>query len=195
LLTLKIEPRILAFFRKNPWSVPEKGHDDLLRALHLVAAHLPEMWQLLLPGRDVEGSAAKLQNLTEELGLAQHVRLLGPRMDVPPILSAADIYVCPSRREGLPNNLLEAMCVGLPVVATNIGGIPELVENGQSGLLVPPADPPRLGEALRLLALDSDRRASLGSAAAARVRGGFSIEGYVAAYQTIFSELASRGVK
>ena len=174
---------------------PEKGHNDLLRALHLVAGDLPDMWQLLLPGRDVDGSVARLQSLAEELGLARHVRLLGPRMDVPSILSTADIYVCPSRREGLPNNLLEAMCVGLPVVATEVGGIPELVEDGQSGLLVPPADPPRLGGALRLLAFDPDRRASLGSAAAARVRADFSIEGHVATYQTIFSELAPRSVR
>ena len=72
------------------------------------------------------------------LGLSPHVRFLGQRSDIPAILSAADIHVSASHHEGFPNNILEAMCAGLPVVATNVGGVPEQVVDGVTGMLVAP---------------------------------------------------------
>jgi O-antigen biosynthesis protein len=169
---------------------PYKGHADLLHALRDIARELPSGWLLLVAGRDVNGSLGRLRRLSAELALGQNVRFLGQRNDIPVILSAADIHVSASHHEGLPNNILEAMCVGLPVVATAVGGVPELVEDGTTGLLVPARDPARLGAALRSLARDPNRRKSMGEAAHARVSEKFSIQRSVRAYEAVYEELA-----
>jgi glycosyltransferase involved in cell wall biosynthesis len=139
---------------------PYKGHADLLRAFHKIAPRLPHAWVLLVAGRDTGGNLARLIELRDELGLASHVRFLGERLDVPVIFSAADIHVSASHAEGLPNNIVEAMCCGLPVVATAVGGVPEPILDGATGLLVPARDVDTLGNALLVLANDSERRGS-----------------------------------
>jgi glycosyltransferase involved in cell wall biosynthesis len=98
------------------------------------------------------------------LGLTETVRLLGDRSDVPDLLADADVFVCSSRSEGMPVSILEAMAVGLPVVASAVGGVPEIVEDGRTGLLVAPAAVAALADALARLIDDRALREHMGRA-------------------------------
>jgi glycosyltransferase involved in cell wall biosynthesis len=166
-----------------------KGHADLLQALHKVSAKLPYAWILLVAGRDVDGNLVRLIELRDQLGLKFHVRFLGERPDVPAVLSASDIHVSASHTEGLPNNILEAMSCGLPVVATAVGGVPELVVDGVTGLLPPARDANALGTALLALANNIECRDRMGRAGHERVATCFSIERSVAAYEQIYQDV------
>jgi glycosyltransferase involved in cell wall biosynthesis len=176
-----------------------KGHSDLLHALHKISEKLPRAWTLLIVGRDVDGNLARLEGLCTRLNLVSHVRFLGERLDVPTILSAADIHVSASHTEGFPNNILEAMCSRLPVVATAVGGVPELVVSGVTGLLVSGQDADALGVALLTLANDGKRRVCMGRAGHERAKANFSIQRSVAAlediYQAVFVEHPRPSVK
>jgi glycosyltransferase involved in cell wall biosynthesis len=132
----------------------QKGHDVLLRA----AADVTDAC-FALAGDGPE--RARLERLAAELGIADRVRFLGTRNDVPDLLAAADVVVLPSRYEGLPLSLLEAMAAGVPVVASRIPGNDELVEDRRTGVLVAPGDAAALAEALRQLLADPARRAAL----------------------------------
>jgi glycosyltransferase involved in cell wall biosynthesis/peptidoglycan/xylan/chitin deacetylase (PgdA/CDA1 family) len=168
---------------------PYKGHADLLRALHKIVARLPRAWMLLVAGRDIDGNRAYLTELRNRLGLASHVRFLGERLDVPIILSAADIHVSASHIEGLPNNIVEAMCGHLPVVAAAVGGVPELIVDGATGLLVPAGDIDALGNALLALADDSESRARMGVAGHERVTVGFSVHRSVERLEQLYNDV------
>jgi len=169
---------------------PYKGHADLLEALHLLKDRLPEEWTLLVAGRDIDGNLARLRSLVEDLTLAQHVRFLGMRRDIPAILSAADIHISASHYEGFPNNVLEAMCAGLPVVATAVGGVPEQVVDEGTGLLVPPREPAALARAVLTLAEDPSRREALGTAGRERVAREFALRRSVTALEQAYASVA-----
>ena len=166
-----------------------KGHADLLRALHKVSAKLPHAWILLVVGRDIDGNLLRLIELRDQLGLKSRVRFLGERLDVPAVLSASDIHVSASHTEGLPNNILEAMSCGLPVVATAVGGVPELVVDGVTGLLPPARDVNALGTSLLALANNVECRDRMGRAGHKRVATCFSIARSVAAYEQIYQDV------
>ncbi len=170
---------------------PYKGHADLLEALHLLEGRLPADWMLLVAGRDIDGSLDRLRLLAKERALTHHVQFLGARRDIPAILSAADIHVSASHYEGFPNNVLEAMCAGLPVVATAVGGVPEQVVEGGTGLLVPPRDSAALAQALLVLAENPDRREALGKAGRERVAQQFTIRRSVDALEQVYASLAT----
>ena len=139
---------------------PAKDYPTMIAAFALVAAERPQS-QLVLVG---EGALQpEVERLIGQAGLAGRVRFLGVRRDVPELLSAADGYVLSSAWEGMPVALLEAASVELPVVATRVGGVAEVVEDGVTGLLVPPADPAALATAMvRIEELSSDARAIMG---------------------------------
>ncbi len=139
---------------------PGKGHADLLAALAVVLQRAPAA-RLLVVGDGVE--RAPLEARANALGVGGAVRFLGVRSDVTAVLAAADVYVHPSLFEALPTSILEAMAVGLPVVATNVGGVPELVADGRTGLLVPPASAHALAGAMLTL-LDPALRTAFGAA-------------------------------
>lgn len=115
--------------------------------------------------------------------------LPGERSDVPDMMRGLDLFVLPSLAEGISNTILEAMASGLPVVATRIGGNPELVEVGETGLLVPPADPVAMAEAIRTYLVDTDQLSRHGRAGRKRVEERFSMEamvnGYLAVYDSV----------
>jgi glycosyltransferase involved in cell wall biosynthesis len=123
---------------------PEKGFDLLLRAVAILDS-TPKPW-VVIAGEGSQRQA--LQALAVELGLSNRVRLLGHRSDTLSIHHAFDVYAQTSRTEGIPNAVLEAMAVGTPVVATNVGGTYELITDGIHGLLVPPDDPGAIASAL-----------------------------------------------
>ena len=168
--------------------IPYKGHADLLSALHLISAKLPKNWRLACVGRD-DGPLKTLQNRTKQVGLVENILWLGSRNDIPDILCASDIGVLNSHEEGSSNAILECMAAGLPMIATNVGGNPELLENGVTGILVSPIDCDDLADALLHLASDPHRRASMGAAGKSRVAKKFSLETCVQSYQQLYSSL------
>ncbi|MEI6634084.1 MAG: glycosyltransferase [Chlamydiota bacterium] len=110
-------------------------------------------------------SRAELECMAGELGIAARVRFLGPRRDVAGILRACDSFVLHSLSEGMPNALLEAMACGLPCAAANVGGVKDLVRDGENGLLVEPSNPEALAEALKAILDDGERAGRMGAAA------------------------------
>ncbi len=169
---------------------PYKGHDDLLRAAARLAPRRPELL-LLLPGRD-QGMRAELERLIDELKLGGQVRLLGERSDIPALLALAEIVVHPSHEEGFSNAILEAMAAGRPVIVSNVGGNPEAVIDGETGLLFPARDAAALAEALERLLADRALRQRLGAAARRRVQTEFSMDRLVADFARWYEELAGR---
>jgi len=126
--------------------------------------------------------------MTTELGLSKTVLFLGRRNDVPSVLVSCDLFVLPSWAEGLPNSVLEAMAAGLPVVATRVGGIPEVIEDGVSGLLVAPRDSHALAIAI-LQVLKNERLAKqLGRSAKERVYTQFNFERLLSELDNLYME-------
>jgi len=121
------------------------------------------------------------------------VRLLGDRPDVPLVLSAMDLFVLPSIAEGMSNTVLEAMATGLPVIATRVGGNPELVEDGVTGRLVAPQEPRGLTEAIAGYLEDSHLRAVHGKASRQRATEHFGLERMCLAYTDLYSRLLPGG--
>jgi glycosyltransferase involved in cell wall biosynthesis len=130
-----------------------------------------------------------LEQQAAALGIAEHVRFLGRRDDARRWLAGMDVYVNSSVSEGISLTILEAMAAGLPVVATRVGGTPEIVDE-TSGVLVPARDVPALAGALVALGADAARRGALGAAARARVESAFTLDRMVAAYRRIYERTA-----
>ncbi len=127
-------------------------------------------------------------------GVGDVVWLAGERSDVPELMRALDVFVLPSQAEGISNTILEAMASGLPVVATAVGGNAELVVPGETGVLVPAADPAALADALRLQAEDAAMRHACGAAGRRRVEAGFSLDGMVERYAALYRKLLDEAV-
>jgi glycosyltransferase involved in cell wall biosynthesis len=160
----------------------EKGHDVLLQAAAIVVGQFPDA-RFDLVGAGPEQAALRAQ--ADTLGLGNAVSFLGHCEDVPARLAAADLFVLPSRSEAFPNAVLEAMAIGLPTVASSVGGLLEVIEHGRTGVLVPPGDPVALaGEISRLMA-DPAHAAQLGAAARAHALT-FSFTRMVAAFEQIY---------
>jgi len=170
-----------------------KGHLDLLEALHIISGHLPVGWRLLLVGHD-EGIGDKLRAQAHALAIDDHVVFLGSRVDVPEILLASDIGILCSHQEGFSNAVLEGMAAGLPMVVTAAGGNPEAVIDGETGIVVPPNNPPRLADGILRLIVDPDLRARFGDAGRVRVAANFSINQCVANYDGLYRMLLAGGV-
>ncbi len=138
-----------------------------------------------------EGEALPaLRRETRELGLDDMVRWLGFRRDAVDLMADSDLVVLPTREEGFPNTLLEAMALGRPVLTTPVDGIPELVRDGETGLLVPPRDPAALADGLARLLGDDDLRRRLGEAGLRRVRDHFSEREMMDRFERLIVELA-----
>ncbi|MGE3275485.1 MAG: glycosyltransferase [Vicinamibacterales bacterium] len=166
---------------------PEKGHDVLVDAAAAVLARHPDAsFDLVGAGPERERIAAR----AAERGLGDRVRFLGPRDDIPEVLAAADIFVLPSRTESLPNAVLEAMAAGLPVVASAVGGLVDVIDDGRSGLLVPADNPPVLADRLVRLMDDASLGARLGEAARREVRDRYSFDRMVDAFDRLYGQAA-----
>lgn len=160
-----------------------KGQIYLLRALAKVVAAVPDV-VLLLAGEGDQIEA--LQREVGGLGLQGHVRFLGFRSDVPRLLEAFDVFVLPSLSEGLPLSILEALAYEKPVVASNVGGVSEIIEDGVSGLLVPPMDRDALADKVVQVLKQPALSASLGKAGRRRVESDFSLEQMLWNYDRLY---------
>jgi L-malate glycosyltransferase len=165
---------------------PGKGHAVLLAAMRRLLRVYPTLRLICLGEGDGE---IEIRRLCDELGLARNVRLAGYQSSVQEWLKAADINVLPSYYEGLPLTILEAMASGLPTVATEVGGIPEAVEDGASGFLVPPDNPERLAAALSFLICHGEERRRMGESARLRASQFFGIEQQVRNTEKMYLEL------
>jgi glycosyltransferase involved in cell wall biosynthesis len=162
---------------------PEKGHETVIGAAASVAATHPHV-RFRFVG---DGPRRKtLESLVRARGLEERIEFLGHREDIPALLSNADAFVLASRSEAFPNGVIEAMAAGLPVVASGVGGLLDLVDNGRTGILVPPGDPQALASALRGLLNDPARAASLGSEARREVLSRYSFDRMVAAFEDLY---------
>jgi len=168
---------------------PVKDHATLLRAFARVAARVPQA-RLVIVGEGDE--RPRLEALAAELGIAGSVKLLGQRADVPLLLRRFDVFVLSSISEGLSLSIVEAMAVARPVVATRVGGNPEIVRDGETGLLVPSGDPPALAEALVALLDDPARRDAFGAAGLRRAQSVFSLPGMIEQYERLYETLIPR---
>jgi L-malate glycosyltransferase len=174
-----------------------KGVEDFLRAAAIIAPQFPTAHFLVVGGgigrtatlnRDDE-YRQELMHLAAQLGLQNRVVFAGFRTDVERMFSALTVSVQPSLSEGLSNVVLESMAAGLPVVATRVGGTPEVVQDGVNGLLVPPADSVALAEAIRRLLADSALAQRLGDAARRSVAERFSVRRLVASTGMVYESL------
>lgn len=161
---------------------PQKGLDYLVHA----AAQVPDAL-FLVAGEGPLGSTLEAE--VRSLGLSDRFKLLGFRSDIPDLLRTCDLFVLPSLYEGLPLSVLEAMAAGKPVIASDIGGTDEAVVHGETGLLVPPADPSALARAIRELLADPVRARRFGSCGRARVAREFSADLMVERVSAVYSEL------
>jgi glycosyltransferase involved in cell wall biosynthesis len=167
----------------------EKGHEVLLEALPELLRAVPSVQVLIVGGGERE---QELRARARALG--ETVRFLGPRDDMPDLLAACDVVVLPSLAEALPTALMEAAAAGRPVVATRVGGVPEIVEDGRTGLLVPPGDPHALAQALASVLADPVRASALGDAARTLARERFGIDRQVQRTIELWTRLvAGRG--
>jgi glycosyltransferase involved in cell wall biosynthesis len=171
---------------------PEKRHDVLIDAAPEVLRHFPDArFEIVGGGPEL----ASLQGRTVDQGVAHAFAFVGHDEDVATRLRAADVFVLPSQSEAFPNAVLEAMSAGLPIVASGVGGILELIDDHRTGLLVPPCDPNALARGICRLMADQPLGARLGEAASHEVRGRYSFDRMTAAFEAVYlSELARRGV-
>jgi glycosyltransferase involved in cell wall biosynthesis len=167
--------------------VPHKGQRHLIEAAAMVVREVPDARFLILGEGDLKAS---LEKQIADAALTKHVLLAGFRPDVLSILKGFDLFVMPSVTEGLGTSLLDAMACAKPIVASRVGGIPEVVRHGETGLLVPPKDSRDLAASIIRLLLDPALAARFAQAGLARVREKFSLERMVAGTLEVYARLA-----
>jgi glycosyltransferase involved in cell wall biosynthesis len=165
---------------------PVKGVDVLLRAWARVRGELPDAVLQVVGGGS---QAAALDGLCRQLGIQDGVEFAGDVADVRPYLARAQLFALPSRAEGMPNALLEAMASGLPCVATRVGACPELIEEGVTGYLAEPESPDGLARALLAAMRAPERTGACARAGLALVRGRYSLDGAIASYEELYRQL------
>lgn len=170
----------------------QKRLDVLIEALELLVGRLPDP-HLIIAGDDVgRGNRARLEQRAASLGVADRVHLIGRRSDIADVLAAMDVACLSSDFEGMPLSVMEYMAAGKPIVATRVGGVPEIVDEGVEALLVPRRDPAALANAVERLLLDPVLAAELGRAARARQRRERSLASAVERVEALYECLYGR---
>ena len=168
---------------------PEKDHKTLLEAFSLVSKKVPSV-KLVIAGDGILMEELEIE--TKELGMEDNVIFLGLRKDVPELLSTFDLFVLSSIREGIPLTILEAMAAGLPVVGTNVGGIGEVVMDGETGFVVPSRDPIALADAIVKILSDKCMAKEMGLKGKKRGIESFSIEQTIRKYEGLYRDYLIR---
>jgi glycosyltransferase involved in cell wall biosynthesis len=158
----------------------------------VVAQQYPEAQFVLVgEGRDAS-TLSQLQRLATDLGIAERVYFPGYRAQLLSVYAALDLFVLTSRREGLPNSVLEAMAMGLPVVTTDVAGTKELVLHEQTGFVLPQGDVAGLAQAMTTLAGNAQRRQAMGLAGRERVEQEFSFTGRLQRIEALYGKIVGR---
>ncbi len=165
-----------------------KGHLELLQALSILKDRYTIHALMVGGGRRQE----EMQQLAASLGLADIVHFLGNRRDVPELLAALDIFVLPSHNEGVSLAVLEAMAAGLPVIVSEVGGLPEIVKHEETGLLIPPKDPEALARSLARLLENPELAHRLGQKAREHVQEKYSLERLAQVVNAMYDDLVKR---
>lgn len=169
--------------------VPVKGYTYLVASLARVIAEIPNTRLIFLGDGELSG---ELSGQVKILGLEKHVFFLGMRNDVPEIISCSDLFVLPSINEGFGVVLLEAMATNCPVVATNVGGVPGVVLDGETGILVPPRDPVQLARGIIRLLKDRSLALQMAECGYQRLKACFDIRETVSKTEHLYKELLER---
>jgi L-malate glycosyltransferase len=170
--------------------VPHKGQRHLIEAAHLVVREIPDARFIILGEGELRDH---LEHLVKERRLEKHVLLPGFRTDVLGCIKGFDLFALSSVTEGLGTSLLDAMACARPIVATRAGGIPEIVEDGVSGLLVAPRDHTEMAAAIIRLLKDAALRRRFGAAGFMRVQERFTVDRMVAATAAVYARVAGKG--
>jgi glycosyltransferase involved in cell wall biosynthesis len=182
------DPRLVRIGMISRMNDAVKRHDLFLRAAKRLAERFPLLRFVLVGDGPLR---AGLEALTDQLGLRDRVDFLGDRRDVPAVLATLDISVLPSASESLSNVILESMAAGVAVVAANVGGNPELVQNGTTGFLFPSADEEQLCRAVETLVTQPELRKQFGICARQRAQAEYAIPKIRDRYQELYRELLS----
>jgi glycosyltransferase involved in cell wall biosynthesis len=170
--------------------VPIKGHGYLVEALPMILEQFPSA-MLLVVGEGPE--RGPLTARATSLGVSQHIRMVGAQFDLPSYIAACDVIAQPSLNEGMGRTVLEALVMGKPVIASRVGGLPELIDHGGNGLLVPPASPSALAHAVCSLLWDQARLRRMSDSARHSVGRQFSVQAMVEAIDRLYGELLASG--
>lgn len=171
----------------------QKDYFNLLQAFALVVKEHP-LSQIRIAGHGV--LLDPLQQQAIKLGIKEHCRFLGLRYDVPALLNAADGVVLSSAWEGFPNVIMEALATGKPIVATNVGGVPELMRDGEYGFLVPPNNPIALAQAMsRLMKLSDIERLNMGAAGRQYIEQNYTMDSYLRKWNALLHQLISNELR
>lgn len=166
--------------------VPVKGHTYLIKAIQKVVKVIPEAKFLFVGDGELK---SKLSEEIKSYDLQRNIFLLGARSDIATILSCINVFLLPSLNEGFGMVLIEAMAARKPVIATNVGGVPEVIINGTTGILVPPEDPEAFSSAIIKLYNNPEMSLEMGSAGYSRARNLFDIKTTVHEFEDLYSKL------
>jgi len=168
-----------------------KGYENMIEALSIIKKKYKGI-KFLIVGKILNtqiGYYRRLKEIVSSFGLDSHVHFLGVRRDIPEILSIMDIFILPSLQEGTPISILEAMAMKIPVIASRIGGIPEQVIDGETGILVDPGDAFAIALSILNLLESSERWHEMGENAREIIKRKFSLQNCVRAYKELYKEL------
>ena len=169
--------------------MPEKDLETWLRAAALVAKKYPQA-RFVLVGEGKDGATlGQLEQLAAELGIRDRIYFPGYRSDLLPVYAAFDLFLLTSRREGLPNSILEAMAMGLPVVTADVGGVKELVVDGETGYVLPRGDAEGMARSLTTLVEDGSSRKRMGAAGRTRVEREFSFSTRLQRIEALYEQI------
>ncbi len=167
--------------------IPKKNHRFLIESYAAISDKLKNS-TLIFVG---EGESKKeLMELTYKLGIKDKVRFFGQRNDIPELMKAMDVFILPSLQEGFPRTLIEAMYTGIPSIATNISGIPEILKDGENGFLIEPGDTGLLTKRILELSMDRKLREKIGAEAKKTIESGYLPDGYAKKLEALYGELA-----
>lgn len=169
--------------------IPYKGHSDVIDAMPEIVAKYPTI-RFLFVGRDT-GILGSLREQARALGVLEHIVFTGERRDIPELMAAMDLFVSASHQEGFSNVLLEAMASGLPIVATRVGGNPEAVKDGVTGIIVAPHSARQIEQALMVMLGDREKAREMGQHGRARVSELFSYEAMISGLRMFYGEVLS----
>jgi len=171
---------------------PHKGHRYLIEAAKIILNKMPQ-FEFFIIGKGP--LSEDLRNQVSSLRIKSSVKFLGQRMNIYRLLSKMNLFVLPSLREGLPLAAIEAMAVGLPLIVTNVGGLPELIRNGQSGLIVPPAEPLQLAKKIMNVFNNPDKLKKMGKESRRIFEEKFRSEKMVKKLENLYLEIIKKVFK